>query len=137
MGTRRQAREFALQILYQLDIGKEPLPETLAAFWESNPCVGDTHTFANKLVKGTIENLPKIDELIAKYTENWDISRMASIDRNIIRSSTYEILFSPDVPLNVVINEAVELAKKFSTSESSKFVNGVLDKIRKERKQKE
>ncbi|MFH1239206.1 MAG: transcription antitermination factor NusB [bacterium] len=137
MGSRRQAREFALQILYQMDIAKSPLPEALETFWQNNPSLEDTRDFAKKLVKGTLHNLAKIDELLAKYTENWDIQRMASIDRNILRSSTYEILFCLDVPVNVVINEAVELAKKFSTAESGKFVNGVLDKLRRERKQKE
>lgn len=137
MGSRRQAREFALQILYQLDIAKSPLPEVMEFFWQNNPSLNETRDFANKLVTGTTENLAKIDELIAKYTENWDIQRMASIDRNILRSSTCELLFFLDIPVNVIINEAVELAKKFSTAESGKFVNGVLDKIKRERKQKE
>ncbi len=132
MGNRRRSREFALQILYQMDIGKTELAYVLDSFWEDNESSEETQEFAIKLAKGTIENLTKIDSIIAKHTKNWDIQRMASIDRNILRFSTFELLFLTDIPTNVTINEAVELAKKYSTIESGKFVNGVLDKIKSE-----
>ena len=134
MGNRRRAREFALQILYQMDIADLDLTYILDVFWEHNEAGEKTREFTKVLAQGTAENISQIDDLIAKYTKNWDIQRMASVDRNILRYATYELVFLLDIPVNVIINEAVELAKKFSTAESGKFVNGVLDKIKKERK---
>ena len=134
MGNRRRSREFVLQILYQMDIGKTELAYILDSFWKDNDTSEETQEFTIKLAKGTVKHLAEIDTIIAKHTKNWDIQRMASIDRNILRFSTFELLFLADIPTNVTINEAVELAKKYSTIESGKFVNGVLDKIKDERK---
>ena len=130
MRKRTQARECALQILYQHEINPEPLEESLASFWGENATLPEeVRSFADSLVRGTLEHLPEIDEVIARYTENWQLSRMAAIDRNILRFGVYELLYVEDIPPKVSINEAVNIAKKFSQEESGKFVNGVLDKI--------
>jgi N utilization substance protein B len=133
MRKRTLARECALKILYQLEIAKDDLPSVLSDFWSENEIEVDktVREFADSLVIGTRGNLAKIDEIISKYADNWQISRMAVIDRNIIRLATYEMLFIEDIPPKVSINEAIELAKKYGDLESNKFVNGVLDKIKK------
>lgn len=130
MRKRTQARECALQILYQVEMNPSGLEEVIPSFWEENPEVpAEVRGFAETLVRGSIQNLEEIDAVIVRATENWDLARMAVIDRNILRFSTYELLFLEDIPPKVAINEAVNLAKKFSQEESGKFVNGVLDKI--------
>jgi transcription antitermination factor NusB len=129
MRKRTQAREFALQILYQFDVTKNPLSEVIAAFWKDNEADAEIRTFTERLVKGTIERLVSIDEMIKKYAENWDLGRMAVVDRNILRFATFELMHMPDIPPKVTINEAVNLAKTYSQEDSGKFVNGVLDKI--------
>ncbi|HTL47465.1 MAG TPA: transcription antitermination factor NusB [Verrucomicrobiae bacterium] len=130
MRKRTQAREYALQMLYQYELNPEPLDKLFVHFWDQNPDPSDeTRLFAQSLVKGTVDNLEKINEVVAKYAENWDMNRMAVIDRSILRFATYELLFREDIPLKVSINEAVNIAKKFSQEDSGKFVNGILDKI--------
>jgi len=136
MGLRRLAREYTLQILYAIDVCKLKEEEAQQSFWEGHKSGKKVLEFATTLVEGTLKNLPQIDSLIVKYARNWDIDRMASIDRNILRQATFEILYLPDIPINVIINEAVELAKKYSTEESRKFVNGILDKIKEARSAK-
>ncbi len=132
MRKRTRARECALKILYQIDVAKQ-LPESaLEDFWTREPRISkEIKAFTKFLVNGTIGNLIKIDEIISKYADNWELKRMATIDRNILRMSTFELLFSEDVPPKVSINEAVELAKKYGDIDSSRFVNGILDKIKK------
>ena len=130
MRKRTLARECALQILYQLEMNPEPVEEIIQAFWEENPeSAEDIRRFAGLLVRGTLENREELDRIIIKATEHWQLGRMAVIDRSILRFSTYELLYVEDIPRKVTINEAVNLAKKFSQEESGKFVNGVLDKI--------
>lgn len=131
MRKRTKARECALQILYGFDIRKTDIQEVLADYWKDRPEKEEVVEFANILIHGVLEHKQKIDSYIVKYTENWRIERMAIIDRNIIRMATYELLFIKDIPPKVSINEAVELAKKYSGEESGRFVNGVLDKINK------
>ena len=133
MGKRRKAREVALQFLYQLDQhgAEDPSPHE-REFWTRHPVDPGTQTFADALVRGSKQQQPKIDQLLAQYTEHWDLDRMAVVDRNILRMAVYELLWAPDVPPKVTINEALEVAKKFSTQESSRFINGILDRIRKE-----
>ncbi|MEK6732947.1 MAG: transcription antitermination factor NusB [Candidatus Omnitrophota bacterium] len=133
MRKRTLARECALKILYRIDIAKESVDSSLKDFWsKSGGAVNkDTHDFAEVLVKGARENLKTIDEVISKHTDNWNISRMAVIDRNILRMAVYEMLYQEDIPPNVSINEAIELAKKYGDIDSGKFVNGILDKIKK------
>ena len=132
MRKRTHSRELALQILYQIDIKHSELSEVLEDFWRENS-KEDTlsRNYTEKLVRGTIGKLGEIDKTIERFTENWAIGRMAFVDRNILRLSTYEILYVEDIPLKVAINEAVELAKRYGESDSSKFVNGILDKIAK------
>ncbi len=134
MSTRRQGREAALQVLYLQDICRKALESIPDAVWAEESLTPKTREFAKRLVEGVLSRESAIDVLIKKYTENWEMSRMAAIDRSILRLGAYELLHEIDTPINVIINEAVEIAKKFSTGESSKFVNGILDKIKLERK---
>ncbi len=133
MGKRRKAREVALQFLYQLDLHGEddPTPHEVE-FWARHPVDGDTRVFGDALVRGTKANQAKIDQVISQFAEHWDLERMAVVDRNILRLAVYELLWTADVPPKVAINEAIEIAKKFGTKESSRFINGVLDRIHKE-----
>jgi N utilization substance protein B len=133
MGRRRKARELALQFLYQLDVRSvdDPGPYD-AEFWIEHPADGDTRTYARALVSGTKANQPKIDQVMSQVAEHWDLERMAVVDRNILRLAVYELLWQPDVPPKVAINEAIEIAKKFGARESSRFINGVLDRVHKE-----
>lgn len=155
MGQRREARERAVQFLFQHDLNPpENLEEALAHFWNSQqaaaiaddkaaatwgqkvelppPTTQETATrlFADKLIKGVLENRNDLDERIKQHAENWDLHRMAVVDRNILRLAIYEMLHRDDIPPIVSINEAVDIAKKFSTQDSGKFVNGILDKIK-------
>ena len=133
MGKRRKAREIALQFLYQLDLNGDDDPTPSAAeFWARHPVDAEARAFSDALVRGTKANQPKIDQIIAQFTEHWNLDRMAVVDRNILRVAVYELLWESDVPAKVAINEAIEIAKKFGTTESSRFINGVLDRIRRE-----
>ena len=133
MTRRRKSREVALQFLYQLDLQGEPDPAPHAAeFWGRHPLDDDAREFAQELVRGTKTTQPKIDEIITRFTEHWDLDRMAVVDRNILRLAVYELLWSTEVPPKVAINEAIEIAKKFGTQESSRFINGILDRVHKE-----
>ncbi len=136
MRRRTQAREFTLQVLYQIDITHNDYIESLDNFWqaqgEDNNIAQDVQ-FTSELVKGTIVNLAVIDAKIAQYATNWQLKRMAVIDRNILRMSCYELIFRDDIPPKVSINEAIELAKKYSNPDAAKFVNGILDKIKLEK----
>ena len=134
MGKRRRAREFALQILFQQDINRNDWEEGLKLFWDLTPADPDVINFTNILVRGTIEHLEEIDTLIKKYAQNWDINRMAVVDRNLLRFSIYELLYFEEIPPKVTINEAIELAKTFGTQDSGRFINGILDRICKELK---
>jgi N utilization substance protein B len=127
---RRKAREYALQLLFQLDFtGKPYTPQADEDFWADKRESGEVRDFAEALVKGTIDNIEEIDRVIEKVTENWVLKRMAAVDRNILRFAAYEIFFRKDIPSAVTINEALEIAKKFSSSEAASFLNGVLDKL--------
>jgi N utilization substance protein B len=127
--TRRAVRELAIQFLYQFDMSGGPLDEALTLFWQTQSDMGD-HKFAEELVRGVLEHRAAIDQKIAQYTENWDLPRIAAVDRNILRLAIYEMLFRDDIPPIVSINEAVDIAKKFSTRESGAFVNGILDRFK-------
>lgn len=129
MRKRTQAREMALQLLYKRDLNPEELDLLLNSFWEEKPVPPEVREYAERLVRGTLEHREEIDSLLSKYTEHWELHRMAVVDRNILRFSTYELLYLEEIPPKVVINEAVNIAKKFSQEESGKFVNGILDKI--------
>lgn len=129
MGIRRRAREIALQVLYQLDISKDDAQEVLHLFWENFTPSLKTRDFCQRLVEGVCQNQGEIDQLIEKTSENWSLKRMSLVDRNILRLATFELLKCPDIPYKATLNEAIELAKKFSTDESGAFINGILDKI--------
>uniref|UniRef100_A0A7C4EP21 Transcription antitermination protein NusB n=1 Tax=Thermodesulfovibrio aggregans TaxID=86166 RepID=A0A7C4EP21_9BACT len=130
---RRKAREYVLQFLYAWEINENI---EISEFWERNgEKNNEIKSFANQIIEGTIENIHLIDEIIQKYATKWNIKRMITIDKNILRFGVYEILFRPDIPYQVTINEAVEIAKKYSTRESAAFINGILDRIAKEEKQ--
>lgn len=135
MRKRTYARELSLQILYQMDITQDSPDSTLANFWQSHekPVPAQVKSFAAELIKGVTENLALIDDNISQYATNWQLKRMAVVDRNILRLSCYELLFREDIPPKVSINEAVELAKKYSGQEAGKFVNGILDRIKTEK----
>jgi len=155
MGKRREARERAVQFLFQHDLNPpENLAEALDRFWETQRAAAiadekgaakwgektelpppttdeaETRLFADPLIRGTIEHRDKLDEQIKKFAVNWELHRIAAVDRNILRLAIYEMLYREDIPPIVSINEAVDIAKKFSTQDSGKFVNGILDKIK-------
>ena len=130
MRKRTQARELALQLMYQLDLrGDEILEEVNDSL---SPGAGDPEMldFARELVHGCREKRAEIDRQIEEVAKNWQLKRMAAIDRNILRLATYELLYREDIPPLVTINEAIDIAKKFSTKNSGPFVNGILDNIR-------
>ncbi len=136
--TRRQAREYVLQALFSYEFtqtkpAKDDILGTLKLIApESEPSPGDeVILFIEDMINGTIDNMAHIDEIIQRRSKNWDIERLACVDRNILRFAVYEILYRNDIPRNVSINEAVELAKKYSTQDSYSFINGILDKIQK------
>jgi len=129
---RTRAREIALQFLYQWDQRGPEVVDTLTGFVLQGDADPAVQRFARDLVKGVIDKIAEIDKKIIEVAENWDIHRMAVVDRNVLRMSTYELMFMPDIPPKVSINEAIDLAKKYSTAESGAFVNGILDKIRKQ-----
>lgn len=127
---RRKAREYALQILYQLDIRKEkPTLTLLKKFWAEHQTDDEIKSFAEEIVKGTYKHLQKINGEIQKCAENWSLDRMSTVDRNVLRIAVYEILQRIDIPSSVTINEAIEVAKKFGSNESGSFVNGILDRV--------
>lgn len=133
MGKRRKARELALQILFQLNLGKENFTdEMLERFWDEKATSQDVRGYTTILVKGTIENLREIDRIITDFAENWTLERMSTVDRNILRFATYELLHRTDIPSTVTLNEAIEIGKKYGTEESGAFINGILDRIAKE-----
>ncbi len=129
MGTRRQAREHALSILYQVDISKSSAEEALRLFWKVEPADADVMEFARTLVRGVVEHRGRIDALIADASTNWKLPRMSYVDRNILRLATFEILELDEVPPMVSVNEAIELGKRYGTTDSGGFINGILDRV--------
>ncbi len=125
-----------MQILYQIDITRDNIDQVWEGFWlacDEKDIDGGVKDFTRDLVKGVGDNLEVIDLKISNYAKNWELERMAVVDRNILRLAAYEILFRSDIPPKVSINEAVELAKKYSDVQAGKFVNGILDKIKAEK----
>lgn len=130
MGTRRDAREWAVQMLFTVDLNPDSRKTLFDEFWSEHPHDDKTRSFAEGLVSGVLQNLQHIDKLITGYASNWGIGRMAVTDRNVLRLAMYEMLYREDIPPVVSINEAVDLAKYFNSAESGRFVNGVLDRAR-------
>lgn len=142
MGARREGRVAAMQVLYQLDTARDfdevelaleryfmyqPTDETVD---EPEPLAEDVRDFASELCCGVVEHLTAIDEALERASTNWRVARMSRVDRNVLRLATYELLFCPEVPARVVINEALELGKSYGSTDSRPFINGVLDKLR-------
>ncbi len=130
MGARHSGREAALQMLFSIEAAGATADQAIALYWrtfdEANP---EGRSYADECVRGVASETPKLDEKIAAASTNWRLERMPRVDRNLLRLGTWELMFKPDVPRAVVIDEAVELAKSYGTEESSGFVNGVLDRI--------
>jgi N utilization substance protein B len=129
MGNRHKAREFTLQLLFALDFNHQGIDETVAMFWVDLSVPSEVRKFSDELVKGVQERIVEIDEILSNYSENWTIDRMTGVDRNILRMAIFELLYRPEIPKNVTINEAVEIGKKFGSEDSGAFVNGILDRI--------
>ena len=123
----------ALQALYLVDTCHFPVEDALKSSFPEG-LARSVREFAGHLVQGVEDRKPEIDAMLTKYAQNWDLNRMAIIDRNILRLSTYELIHDMDTPVSVIIDEAIEIAKAYSTEDSGKFVNGILDKIKGERK---
>jgi N utilization substance protein B len=133
--ARRRAREAALQMLYQCEIGRTGAYETIATYWparDADDLPERQREFANTVVRGTLDRQAEIDELLTRHAQNWRIERMTVIDRIVLRMGVFEMLAEMDTPSKVIINEAIELARSFSGDEAVGFVNGVLDAVRKE-----
>lgn len=131
MGIPRKARESSLQILFQLEFDASPPDEVIQRFWEGKKAPAEERELSDRLVQGIIANHTKIDSIIQSVSENWRISRMVLVDRNILRIATYELFFGDDLAPAIVINEAIEIAKKFSDDQSANFINGILDALHK------
>lgn len=133
MGTRRKSRELALQMLFQADLGQQPDEQVRSTFWKGQGEVSpEVKGFAEDIFRVARDRAPEIDKLIEDHADNWRIDRMAAVDRNLLRAAVAELLGFPQTPRAVVINEAIEIAKKFSSPEATNFINGVLDKVGKE-----
>ncbi|MDE2142685.1 MAG: transcription antitermination factor NusB [Elusimicrobia bacterium] len=132
MGRRRLAREIALQALYVADVSRTPAADAFAMVIrrEGNDADQDTLEFARVLALGTLERRDELDALIQERAANWAMNRMAAVDRNVLRLAAFEIVARPDTPLGVVMDEAIEIVRKYSTEEATRFVNGVLDALK-------
>lgn len=128
-GTRRAARELALRLLYQVDIGQMPLEDCFAFAVEHMPLDEEGQQFARELASGTLQHLSHVDSVITRFAIGWPPERQPAPDRNVLRLAVYELLYHPETPSSVVISEAVELAKKYNSDESGRFVNGVLGSV--------
>ena len=133
MGTRRKSRELVLQMLFQADMGRQSVDEVRRTFWKERDSVaGDVRSFADDLFRVASDRAAEIDGLIEHHAEHWRMERMAAVDRNLLRAAVAELLGFPSTPRAVVINEALEIARKFSSPESVQFINGVLDSVGRE-----
>lgn len=133
MGTRRKSRELVLQMLFQADMGRQKPDEVRRTFWNERGDVTDeVRGFAEDLFRVACDRTSEIDEIIERHADNWRMERMAAVDRNVLRAAVSELLAFPATPRAVVINEALEIARKFSTPESVQFINGVLDSVGRE-----
>jgi N utilization substance protein B len=138
MGTRRKSRELALQMLFQADMGKQSAQDVRQSFWRERDSVGkDVQGFADDIFRVATDRTTEIDQLIEHHAENWRMERMAAVDRNVLRAAVAELLAYPTTPRAIIINEALEIARKFSAPESVHFINGVLDSVGKELTQRE
>jgi N utilization substance protein B len=131
MGRRRKARESALQILFQLEFNKPRVEEVIDRFWKEREASDEIRDYSDWIVKGIVSHQEEIDNLIQSLSDHWRLSRMAHVDRNILRIAVFEFLYEKNLAAAVIINEAIEIAKKYSSDEAAAFVNGILDSVRK------
>jgi transcription antitermination protein NusB len=129
---RRETREWIVQFLFQLDFNPEPIDIALQDFWEEKTPIAREKTYAEEIIKGVVQRKDELDEKLSQYATRWNSDRMGAVDRTVMRVALFEMLYRDDVPPVVSINEAVHFAKDFSSFQSGRFVNGVLDRIRKE-----
>ncbi len=129
MGLKRRTRELALQMLFQMDLGTVQIKDLEENFLPNASAPEAAKEMSMALVKNVWDRVSEIDSNLRRFTEHWDLARMAGVDRNVLRLGAYEILFDDEVPKSVAINEALEIVKRYSTEESSRFVNGILDKL--------
>ena len=132
MGKRRLSREFVIQFLYLTEMNEGEIQNQLQLFWENNPAAEDVQLFTEVILKDVFDHKEQIDVRLEKYSDNWTLSRMTVIDRNLLRMAASEILYSKTVPPKVAIDEAVEIAKRFGSEDSAHFINGILDRVLKE-----
>ncbi len=132
MGRRRKSREFALKVLYQLNITKQDVITVLNQFQEHFLSNGGADEFLKRLVLGVLEHGPELDRLIEQYSENWHLDRINIIERNILRMAIFELLYCEEIPPKVSINEAIDLGKRYGSQDSGGFINGILDRIQNE-----
>lgn len=132
MGKRRKSREFALQALYQWNITREAALRILEQFRAHFLFEGEGDEFGEQIVVGVLEHCSQIDQLIERYSEHWRLDRMSMIDRTILRIATFELLYRDDIPAKVTLNEAIDLGKRFGSTDSGSFINGILDRIQRE-----
>lgn len=131
MESRRHCREWVVQMLFILDVNKQELPQLFEDFWEDRTSAAKGRAFAEQHVADIYSRISELDDVLKKYSRNWDLHRIGIVERNVIRMALYEMLFREDIPAVVSINEAVDIAKYFGNNESGKFVNGLLDNFRK------
>ena len=129
MGKRKKSREFALQVLYQIEMSEGDAEENFNLFWQHFTPSDELKEFSQKIVNGVYQHKEEIDTLIEKHSEHWRLKRMTIVDRNILRSAIFELMFCPDVPTKVVLNEAIEVGKRFSSEKAGSFINGILDRV--------
>ena len=129
VGIRRKARELALQALYKVEMTGDVSPAALELFWGQFEGNAKAREFARRLVSGVLAHKEQIDRVIEQSADNWKLSRMAKVDLTILRMAAYELLFCPDIPMNVSIDEAIEIGKRFGSEDSPPFINGVLDQV--------
>ena len=127
MGVRRRGREYALQMLYAMDLTAYPPDEVFAGFNAIQDLNRDAFYYARRLVDGVYGHLDEIDAVLTRFAEHWKIHRMAAVDRNLLRLGIYELMYLKDIPFPIIINEALEIVKEFSDQEGTQFVNGILD----------
>lgn len=129
MSHRRKAREVALKVLYALDVINRDVEGAIDLFWANFDAPDDARAFSSLLIEGTWQKRESLDELISQHSENWSLSRMARVDRNILRMAVYELLFCDDIPPKVTLNEAIDLGKIYGSENSGSFINGILDAL--------
>lgn len=129
MGTRRKAREVALQVLFQIDVSQVDVDEAVELFWNNFEAPENVREFSTHLIKGTHSQLTEIDELIKSCSENWSLDRMSKVDKNILRLAVFELVYCDDIPPKVTLNEAIDLGKYYGSENSGSFINGILDAL--------